>query len=60
MAVVTIILALPVTGMTNFLVVASKTTLRAISLDIDYYADVIIPVGELKNAVAVDVDRIEG
>ena len=46
--------------MTNFLVVARRTDIRAISLDVDYYADVVIPMGPHGNVVALDVDRIEG
>lgn len=45
--------------MTSFLVVARRTEIRAISLDVDYFADVIIPLGKHGNAVAVDVDLVE-
>ena len=44
----------------NFLVFAKKVDIRVISLDVDYYADVVLPVGELRNTIAVDVDRKEG
>lgn len=43
--------------MVNFLVFARRTDIRVISLDVDYYADVLIPVGELRNAITIDVDR---
>ena len=47
-------------GMTNFLIFAKRTDIRAISLDVEYYADVVLPVGELKNAIAIDVDTASG
>ena len=47
-------------GVKNFLVFAKKTDIRVISLDVNYYADVVLPVGELRNTIAVDVDRKEG
>ena len=46
--------------MTNFLIIARRTDMRAVSLDVDYYADVVIPVGGLQNVIAVDVDRADG
>ncbi|XP_067654975.1 low-density lipoprotein receptor-related protein 4-like [Haliotis asinina] len=46
--------------MTDFLIFTRRTDIRKISLDVDYYADVVIPVGELKNAIAIDVDGVEG
>lgn len=46
--------------MTNFLVVATRTDIRAISLDVNYHADVVIPVGAQGNVVAADVDRVTG
>lgn len=46
--------------MKNFLVFAKKVDIRVISLDVDYYADVVLPIRELQNTVAVDVDRKEG
>ncbi len=45
--------------MVNFLIFARRTDIRSISLDVEYYADVLIPVGELKNVIAIDVDRDE-
>ncbi|XP_074659834.1 low-density lipoprotein receptor-related protein 4-like [Tubulanus polymorphus] len=47
-------------GMKNFLIFARRTDIRAISLDMDYYADVVLPVGELRNAIALDIDPYEG
>ncbi|XP_072034176.1 low-density lipoprotein receptor-related protein 4-like [Amphiura filiformis] len=47
-------------GMQNFLIFARRMDIRTISLDVDYKADVVIPLGELQNAIAVDVDVIEG
>lgn len=46
--------------MTNFLIFARRYDIRMISLDVQYYADVILPVAGLSNAVAIDVDREEG
>jgi low-density lipoprotein receptor-related protein 4 len=46
--------------MSNFLIFSRRTDLRTISLDVGYFADVVIPVGELQNVVAVGVDVIEG
>ena len=42
------------------MIFARKLDIRIISLDVDYHADVVIPLGELQNAIAVDVDVIEG
>lgn len=47
-------------GMENFLIFAKRTDIRKISLDVDYYADVVIPLGDVRNAIAVDVDNVEG
>lgn len=47
-------------GMSNFLIFSRRTDLRTISLDVGYFADVVIPVGELQNVVAVGVDVMEG
>ncbi|CAH1786568.1 unnamed protein product [Owenia fusiformis] len=44
-------------GMSNFLIFARRTDIRLISLDVNYYSDVVLPVGELRNAIAIDVDR---
>ena len=50
----------PFAGMTNFLIFARRSDIRTISLDVSYYADVVVPVRDLKNAIAIDVDRAEG
>ncbi|KAG1656297.1 Low-density lipoprotein receptor-related protein 4 [Nymphon striatum] len=46
--------------MMNFFVIARRSDLRLISFDVDYFADVILPIKELKDAIAVDVDRKTG
>ncbi|XP_078669811.1 low-density lipoprotein receptor-related protein 4-like isoform X3 [Branchiostoma floridae x Branchiostoma belcheri] len=46
--------------MHNFLVFARRTDVRAISLDVPYYADVMLPISGLKNAIAIDVDEKNG
>ncbi|XP_071809054.1 low-density lipoprotein receptor-related protein 4-like isoform X2 [Asterias amurensis] len=47
------------TGMNEFLMVARRTDLRQISLDVPYYADVQILPDNIQKAIAVDVDVIE-
>lgn len=49
-----------ITGMNNFLVFARRTDIRMVSLDVGYFTDVVVPLGELQNAIAVDVDRQKG
>ncbi|XP_064634178.1 low-density lipoprotein receptor-related protein 4-like isoform X2 [Lineus longissimus] len=46
------------TGMETMLIFARRTDIRAISLDVQYYADVVLPVGDLRNAIALDVDHV--
>ena len=46
--------------MSNFLIFARRYDLRTISLDVGYYADVVIPIGPMENAIALDVDRLTG
>ncbi len=46
--------------MANFLIFAKRKDIRTISLDVGYYADVVIPIGGMENAIALDVDRAEG
>ena len=46
--------------MSNFLIFARRHDIRTISLDVGYYADVVIPVGAMENAIALDVDRSDG
>ena len=45
-------------GMSNFLIFARRYDIRTISLDVGYYADVVIPIGPMENAIALDVDRL--
>lgn len=45
--------------MSNFLIFAKKTDIRKISLDVEYFADVVIPVENVRNAVAIYVDPVE-
>ena len=52
--------AIVVSGMKSFLILARRADARSISLDVGYYADVVLPVGTLKNAIAIDVDRLNG
>ena len=42
--------------MTKYLVFAMRDSMRRISLDVPYFADVVLPMTGLQNAVAVDVD----
>uniref|UniRef100_A0A8C1IWU7 Low density lipoprotein receptor-related protein 4 n=1 Tax=Cyprinus carpio TaxID=7962 RepID=A0A8C1IWU7_CYPCA len=45
----------------NFLVFARRTDVRMISLDIPYFADVVLPVSvSMKNTIAIGVDAVEG
>mgnify|MGYP007091338784 CR=1 FL=1 len=46
--------------MKNYLIFAQRTSIRKISLDVDYYADVSLPMSSLKNAIALSVDRVDG
>ncbi|XP_055957563.1 low-density lipoprotein receptor-related protein 4 [Patella vulgata] len=46
--------------MQHFLIFARRADIRKLSLDVPYYADVVIPVGELTNSIAIDVDKAEG
>jgi len=46
--------------MTDFLIFARRRDIRKISLKMDYFADVVIPLGELRNAIAIGVDSIRG
>ena len=47
-------------GMVKFLVFAMRETIRRISLDVPYYADIVLPITGLQNAVALDVDPKTG
>lgn len=46
--------------MSNFIVFARRTDIRKISLDVNYVADVVIPLGEIRNAIAIGIDRVAG
>ena len=48
------------TGMNEFLMIARRTDIRQMSLDVDYYANVRLQPSILRKAIAVDVDVIEG
>ena len=51
---------LSVTEMSNFLIFTRRQDIRRISLEVEYYADVVVPTGKLKNAIAIDVDIVDG
>lgn len=44
--------------MNNFLIFARRTDIRKVSLDVEYFADVVMPVRQLRNVIALDVDTI--
>lgn len=49
------------TGMTSFLIFARRTDIRMVSLDIPYFADVVVSVNvTMKNTIAIGVDPQEG
>uniref|UniRef100_A0A8C9STY0 Low-density lipoprotein receptor-related protein 4 n=1 Tax=Scleropages formosus TaxID=113540 RepID=A0A8C9STY0_SCLFO len=48
-------------GMNRFLIFARRTDIRMVSLDIPYFADVVLPMnGSMKNTIAIGVDPKEG
>uniref|UniRef100_A0AAR2JUY7 Low-density lipoprotein receptor-related protein 4 n=1 Tax=Pygocentrus nattereri TaxID=42514 RepID=A0AAR2JUY7_PYGNA len=48
-------------GMNSFLIFARRTDIRMVSLDIPYFADVVLAVnGTMKNTIAIGVDPKEG
>lgn len=48
-------------GMTSFLIFARRTDIRMVSLDIPYFADVVVPINvTMKNTIAIGVDPQEG
>uniref|UniRef100_A0A673GQR4 Low density lipoprotein receptor-related protein 4 n=1 Tax=Sinocyclocheilus rhinocerous TaxID=307959 RepID=A0A673GQR4_9TELE len=48
-------------AMNSFLIFARRTDIRMISLDIPYFADVVLPVSvSMKNTIAIGVDAVEG
>ena len=46
--------------MHSFLIFTRGKDIRKISLEVEYYMDVVVPVGKVGNAIAIDVDVIEG
>jgi len=46
--------------MMNFLIFAQRTNIRKISLDVNYYSDVLLPIPSMKNAIAISVDKVDG
>ena len=44
--------------MSNFLIFARRTDIRKVSLDVEYFADVVMPVRQLRNVIALDVDTV--
>lgn len=47
--------------MNSFLIFARRTDIRMISLDIPYFADVVLAVNSsMKNTIAIGVDAVEG
>ena len=47
--------------MSSFLVFARRTDIRMVSLDIPYFADVVLAVNSsMKNTIAIGVDPKEG
>lgn len=47
--------------MSSFLIFARRTDIRMVSLDIPYFADVVLAVnGSMKNTIAIGVDPKEG
>lgn len=48
-------------GMSSFLIFARRTDIRMVSLDIPYFADVVLAVNtSMKNTIAIGVDPKEG
>ncbi|XP_033107213.1 low-density lipoprotein receptor-related protein 4-like [Anneissia japonica] len=47
-------------GFDNFLIFTKKQDIRAVSLDVPYMADVVLPIYGMENAISVDVDMVEG
>ncbi|KAK8762674.1 hypothetical protein V5799_026062 [Amblyomma americanum] len=46
-------------GMRRFLIFSRRTEIRKMSLDVPYWADVVVPLRNLRNVVAVDVDTAD-
>lgn len=48
-------------GMNSFLIFARRIDVRMVSLDIPYFADVVVPINmSMKNTIAIGVDPLEG
>lgn len=48
-------------GMNSFLIFARRIDVRMVSLDIPYFADVVVPINmTMKNTIAIGVDQLEG
>ena len=48
-------------GMNSFLIFARRIDIRTVSLDIPYFADVVVPINlTMKNTIAIGVDPQEG
>ncbi|XP_014677385.1 PREDICTED: low-density lipoprotein receptor-related protein 4-like [Priapulus caudatus] len=47
------------TELREFLIFARGTDISTISLTAPYYADVVLPIPNLRNAIAIDVDRVD-
>ncbi|GFX35965.1 low-density lipoprotein receptor-related protein 4 [Trichonephila clavipes] len=43
-------------GMNNFLIVAQRSDVRKVSLDVPYTADVVLRINNINNIIALDVD----
>ena len=43
----------------KFLVFAHKTDIRVVSLEAPYAVDVVLPIDDITNAVALDVDTVQ-
>ncbi|XP_067144345.1 low-density lipoprotein receptor-related protein 4-like [Centruroides vittatus] len=46
-------------SMQSYIIVARRTDIRRISLDVSYLADVVLPIKNLDNVIALDVDSVE-
>ena len=47
--------------MNSFLIFARRVDIRRVSLDIPYFADVVVPINiTMKNTIAIGVDPQEG
>ena len=45
--------------MERFIVAARRPDIRVVSLDADQYADIVLPLWDIKNAFSVDYDIVE-